>query len=253
MAGKVVNSNLVLLSKFGASRQECASKTATSHIQNVVHNYLQMKHSIFIFIFTSILVSCKKPLEFKTVSDRPHIEHAINNNSISLFHENFVNTNDEFNELVDQATTLASEGKFKMARDLFDEAMKIDPNDPVLLNNYGNLEHRDKNFSQAIAYFQKSIDVSDNKYIVAYINLGKTYGLIGETEKSEEAYSFALEHTEVPYFKGLTYLHLAQYYLDYGVKEKGLESVLKARGFLKGDSYMENLLDSLENKLNNYN
>jgi hypothetical protein len=38
MAGKVVNSSLVLLSKFGASRQECASKTATSHIQNVVHN-----------------------------------------------------------------------------------------------------------------------------------------------------------------------------------------------------------------------
>jgi|GEM_PF-4888352 len=31
MAGKVVNSSLVLLSKFGASRQESASKTATSH------------------------------------------------------------------------------------------------------------------------------------------------------------------------------------------------------------------------------
>ncbi len=38
MAGKVVNSSLVLLSKFGASRQECASKTATSHIQNVTCN-----------------------------------------------------------------------------------------------------------------------------------------------------------------------------------------------------------------------
>jgi hypothetical protein len=33
MAGKVVNSSLVLLSKFGASRQESASKTATSHIR----------------------------------------------------------------------------------------------------------------------------------------------------------------------------------------------------------------------------
>ena len=90
-------------------------------------------------------------------------------------------------------------------------------------------------------------------YIVAYINLGKTYGLIGETEKSKEAYSFVLEHTEVPYFKGVTYLHLAQYYLDYGIKEEGLVSVSKARDLLKGDLYMETLIDTLENKLNNYN
>ena len=33
MAGKVVNSSFVLLNKFGASRQESASKTATSHIR----------------------------------------------------------------------------------------------------------------------------------------------------------------------------------------------------------------------------
>jgi hypothetical protein len=33
MAGKVVNSSLVLLNKFGASRQVTASKTATSHIR----------------------------------------------------------------------------------------------------------------------------------------------------------------------------------------------------------------------------
>jgi len=33
MAEKVVNSNLVLLSKFVASGQESASKTATSHIR----------------------------------------------------------------------------------------------------------------------------------------------------------------------------------------------------------------------------
>ena len=33
MAGKVVKSNFELLSKLGASRQESASKTATSHIR----------------------------------------------------------------------------------------------------------------------------------------------------------------------------------------------------------------------------
>lgn len=33
MVGKVVNSSFVLLSKFVASRQESALKTATSHIR----------------------------------------------------------------------------------------------------------------------------------------------------------------------------------------------------------------------------
>jgi len=36
MAGKVVKPNFVLLSKFGANRQESASKTATSHIRKTL-------------------------------------------------------------------------------------------------------------------------------------------------------------------------------------------------------------------------
>ena len=36
MAGKVVNSSFVLLSKFGASLQESALKTATSHIRETL-------------------------------------------------------------------------------------------------------------------------------------------------------------------------------------------------------------------------
>ena len=36
MAGKVVNLSFVLLSKFGASRQESALKTATSHIRETL-------------------------------------------------------------------------------------------------------------------------------------------------------------------------------------------------------------------------
>lgn len=41
MAGKSGNSSLVLLSKFGVSRQESASKTATSHIRKTLCNMLK--------------------------------------------------------------------------------------------------------------------------------------------------------------------------------------------------------------------
>ena len=36
MAGKVINPSHALLIKFGASRQESASKTATSHIRKTL-------------------------------------------------------------------------------------------------------------------------------------------------------------------------------------------------------------------------
>jgi hypothetical protein len=41
MAGKVINSSSVLLIKFGASRQETALKTATSHIRKTLCNSLK--------------------------------------------------------------------------------------------------------------------------------------------------------------------------------------------------------------------
>jgi len=46
MAGKVVNSNFELLSKFVASRQESASKTATSHIRKTLPPSVEKKPTI---------------------------------------------------------------------------------------------------------------------------------------------------------------------------------------------------------------
>jgi hypothetical protein len=45
MAGKAVNSSFVLLSKFVASRQESASKTATSNIRKPYHIQLKLTKS----------------------------------------------------------------------------------------------------------------------------------------------------------------------------------------------------------------
>jgi len=47
MAGKVVNSSFLLLSKFGASRQESTSKTATSHIRKPLCVILKTPESMF--------------------------------------------------------------------------------------------------------------------------------------------------------------------------------------------------------------
>ena len=57
MAGKVVNISLVLLSKFGAGRQESASKTATSHIQNVASKLKKSSMNRKIIVILSLFVS----------------------------------------------------------------------------------------------------------------------------------------------------------------------------------------------------
>lgn len=58
MAEKVVNSSLVLLSKFVASRQESASKAATSHIRKTLANIWQntMKKGILITIIGIVII-----------------------------------------------------------------------------------------------------------------------------------------------------------------------------------------------------
>jgi len=45
MAGKLVNSSIVLLSKFGVSRQGSASKTATSHIRKTFTVILKQQYN----------------------------------------------------------------------------------------------------------------------------------------------------------------------------------------------------------------
>ena len=58
MAGKVLNSSFVHLSKFGASRQESVLKTATSHIRKPLCTIKKMTITFQIVVFL-ILTSCQ--------------------------------------------------------------------------------------------------------------------------------------------------------------------------------------------------
>ena len=65
MAEKVVNSSLVLLIKFVASRQESASKAATSHIRKtlcvsikILTSKKNMTKTIQILLFSILILTC---------------------------------------------------------------------------------------------------------------------------------------------------------------------------------------------------
>jgi hypothetical protein len=47
MAGKEINSSFALSSKFGASRQESALKTATSHIRKTLCTNIEKQNDTF--------------------------------------------------------------------------------------------------------------------------------------------------------------------------------------------------------------
>ncbi|MEQ9101976.1 MAG: hypothetical protein RIF36_11630 [Imperialibacter sp.] len=58
MAGKVIKSSFVFLSKFAASRQERASKTATSHIRKPLYTILAMRYFLLtLILFTQLACS----------------------------------------------------------------------------------------------------------------------------------------------------------------------------------------------------
>jgi len=66
MAGKVVNSSLILLSKFGASRQESASKTPTSHIRKTLSSTSPHPPNRTLPFQTRSLIQMYKPIFIKT-------------------------------------------------------------------------------------------------------------------------------------------------------------------------------------------
>ena len=126
------------------------------------------------------------------------------------------------------------------------KALELDSQDPVILNNLGNIEYDEKNFEKALDYFKQSIKVSDSLYLIAFFNLGKTYSLIGEEEKAAVVLKFAENKAENLLLKGLAQYHLAVSYLEYGKVEKGREALKKAESNLKEFQPLLFLIDDLK-------
>lgn len=80
-------------------------------------------------------------------------------------------------------------GRDKAAKNIFEEALKLEPNLAEIYNNFGLLYIKTKKLNEAVEMFQEAIKRNVN-YSLAYVHLGKA---LIELEKFDEAIS-ALQH-----------------------------------------------------------
>jgi tetratricopeptide (TPR) repeat protein len=204
-----------------------------------------------ILILSLLFLGCKKEKSrFVVVSRKPLIEYVKDGNNILIYDSNF--KLGKANDLNRAGLKLMEENNSVEARKRFIKALAIEPDNPVILNNLGNLEFKEFQFKKAIEYCQKALVVSDSTYTIAGHNLGKTYGLIGEDKKSEEVYKFIIKKTKSTFLKGITYYNLADMYLEYGEIDKSYIALSYAKRFLSKYKDFKEELEKLELKLQHY-
>ena len=79
-----------------------------------------------------------------------------------------------------------------VAKNLYNEVLKIDPNHIGALSNLGTVFNQLKDFQKAINCYEKIIEI-DPLYSSSYINLGVVFNNIGDFQKAINCYEKAIE------------------------------------------------------------
>lgn len=106
------------------------------------------------------------------------------------------------------------EKKLDAAIDAYNNGLRANPNDPVLLNNSGTIFFEKGNLQEAINRFQRAVNLKPD-YADAWMNLGSAYGMAG---KFDEALRYLEKAVEVD-----PMLSAAYYYIGITWRNKGNE------------------------------
>ncbi len=85
----------------------------------------------------------------------------------------------------DEGVELAKQGRLDEARDRFQEAIKLRPDDADAVNDLGTLYMQQGKPNDAIAAFQYGIRVAPDEDIL-YLNLGRTYTRLGQVDRARQ-------------------------------------------------------------------
>ena len=82
--------------------------------------------------------------------------------------------------------------EYKLAKNIFEKSLKIKPQDPLLLYNYGKFYHDQKLFDQAIMFYKKSFKIEPKNNFSMY-NIGNIYFALNKLDLAISAYRDSLK------------------------------------------------------------
>ena len=94
--------------------------------------------------------------------------------------------------LQNYAILLSQTKEFKKSENIFKKCLKIKPKDPLLLYNYGKFFHEQKIFDKAISFYKESFNL-DNKNHLAIYNIGNIFLSERNFDQAIEFFKKAIE------------------------------------------------------------
>ena len=95
-------------------------------------------------------------------------------------------------QYIQSGETLFAAGYLEEARQYFERAAEVDPNDAKAFAHIGAVCAAKENFNEAVGFYEKALDLSPNNCEILG-SLGYNYFKLGKTEKAIEYYEKNLE------------------------------------------------------------
>nr|WP_305906626.1 type IV pilus biogenesis/stability protein PilW [Methylomarinum sp. Ch1-1]MDP4519319.1 type IV pilus biogenesis/stability protein PilW [Methylomarinum sp. Ch1-1] len=84
--------------------------------------------------------------------------------------------------------------QFGAAREYYQEALALDPDNPSSKNNYGRFLCEQGNYSEGVVLLEQTVQMPlNNRKWIAFTNLGLCYVQLNQSEQAERAFRQALE------------------------------------------------------------
>ena len=144
------------------------------------------------FLIVSMFFGCNNKSEKEILTDNKTIEilKRDGENDLDLFSGDNLFKNNEARNLNNDGIDFIKKNQYKLAEKKFIAAYRLEPKNPIILNNLGNIYREIGTSKMAIEYFNDALLVSDSTYFNAAYNLGIVYCNIGKYEKSKEILEF---------------------------------------------------------------
>ncbi len=196
-----------------------------------------MNRNLFYFFTLILILSCKERTNLNDTQQIVIVDDEFKSEKASALNEKGVD--------------YGKKGYSKKANELLLEALKIEPDNPTILNNLGLVNGHLKNPKKSISYFQQSLSVSDSTYLSAGTNLSLEYYNIGEYQKGIEIANFVLKNTKNKYQEVGARIHKSFCLAGKGECGKTKAELKIIKTYAEEFDNLEYQIEIIENKLNN--
>ena len=191
-----------------------------------------MKNNFYIILILLTFISCKEKNENEMVYKK--------NTKDVLFYNNFGIKDKSAKNLFKEGLKNVENEEFKIAKEKFIEADKIENGNPTILNGIAQAESKLGNVEKSNTISFKILKI-DSTHIETYVNLGANYMSMKEYEKAKNILKKGLKFTTEKNLstKSILFLNLAIAYNNLGEYESGLKYSTEALEISKNTEVIE--------------